>query len=99
MDSQKSNDVSTLLSREEASSIKSPKKSILKKPGDFGRKPSISSRSPSKSHTYGQIVRTSRVSFVDRARNQPICTVIEIEPCIYQDPDSPKTTSCTCMAF
>lgn len=98
MDSQKSNDVSTVLSPEDGSA-KSPRKGILKKTGGCGRTNLASSRSPNKSLTYGQIVRTSRVSFIDRVQNQPICTVFEIEPCIYEEPESPKTASCTCVSF
>ena len=56
-------------------------------------------RSPIKKYPTNPLKRTARVSFSDRSKNIPICTIYEIEPINYSDPSSPTGKSCACLIF
>ena len=66
---------------------------ILKKPS-FKAKKIQSKRSLT---TY--VKSTTKVTFSDKVKDIPICTVIEVEPLNYDIQDSPKGKYCACLIF
>jgi hypothetical protein len=79
---------------------RSPTRGILKKSLTIGnRKKNNESKVPIKRMTTGTINRSTRVTFSDKSKNLPICTVFEVEPIKYEDAPSPKGRSCACITF
>jgi len=102
MDSAKVQEASTISICEEMSARGKLTKGILKRSSTTLVKTNNQSpdRSPAKKSPTIPIRRVIKVSFPDRAKNQPIATIFEVEPIIYEDfADSPKGSSCVCLLF
>lgn len=102
MDSAKVQDASTISNSEEMSARGKLTKGILKRSTTMVAKTGNQSpeRSPAKKYPTIPVRRVIKVSFPDRAKNQPIATIFEVEPIIYEDfADSPKGNSCVCLLF
>ena len=101
MDQVNGNETSTVLPVDEFSPQRSPVKGILRKSKTMNERKlnSFSNSSTIKRMGTGNIKRTSRVSFTDKAKNLPISIIHEIEPIEYEEPESPSGKSCTCLVF
>ncbi|OMJ76955.1 hypothetical protein SteCoe_23582 [Stentor coeruleus] len=101
MDPVKVQDVSTINSPEELQTSRTPLKGILRKSQTtIGRQTtSTIDRTAIKRTSTSQVKRVTRVTFSDKVKNIPICTVFEVEPISYDEPASPKGNSCACLLF
>lgn len=72
---------------------------ILKKSQTIGGRRTIENKTQIKRMATGSISRTTRVTFPDKTKSVPICTVFEVEPIRYEDNPSPKGRSCACLIF
>jgi hypothetical protein len=99
MDQGKGNESSTVLSGDEYSPQKSPVKGILRKSKTMDERKFNSAMNNPTVKRMGNVKRTSRVCFTDKAKNLPISIIHEIEPIQYEAPESPSGKSCTCLVF
>ena len=84
----------------ESSTMNSPQKSqrfVLK--GILKITQPIECKLPVQRSSTTRVRKTTRVTFTDKVKNIPICTVINVEPIVYEDTGSPKSDSCLCLVF
>lgn len=99
MDPLPGNENSSISTPDEQGLIKQQTRGILKKSQTIGGRRLTETKAQIKRTATGSVSRTTRVSFPDKTKSVPICTVFEVEPIRYEDNPSPKGRSCACLIF
>ena len=100
MDSSNPIENSSVNTPEDIGLNRSPTRGILKKSCTIGikRVGQVSKASIRRTSTVN-LENSRKVTFMDKNKNVPICTVFEVEPIRYDEDDSPKEKSCACLIF
>jgi phosphatidylserine decarboxylase len=98
MDSSNAIEISSANTPEDIGLNRSPTRGILKKSCTIGIKRfgHVNKASIRRTST-ANLENSRKVTFMDKNKNIPICTVFEVEPIRYDDNDSPKGKSCACL--
>jgi hypothetical protein len=100
MDSSNAIEVSSINTPEDVGLNRSPTRGILKKSCTIGMKRvSQFNKASIRRTSTANLDNARKVTFMDKNKNVPICTVFEVEPIRYDDNDSPKGRSCACLIF
>jgi hypothetical protein len=99
MDSTNAVEISSVNTPEDIGLNRSPTRGILKKSCTIGVKRLTQNKSTIRRTSTANLEISRKVTFKDKNKNAPICTVFEVEPIRYDDNDSPKGKSCACLIF